>query len=517
MEKLRVSTVITDLDNTLFDWVDIWYRSFKALIDCLVEQSGVPRATLEAEFKVIHQKHGTSEYAFSIQELPSLIERYPGDNLPERFGEAIHAYSRRRKEALTLYPSVMETLRALKSKGCLVVGYTESMAFYSNRRVKRLALDGLLDYLYSPGDHDLPQGLSREDLRHYPPEEYRLVHTEHRHTPRGVLKPSPEVLLDIVKQVGARAFETIYVGDNLLKDVSMARAAKITDVFAKYGEAKDRADQYDLLRRVTHWSPQMVEKERALRVEEARPTFTLKEEFGEILDLFNFGPPRRSAGDPLLEQAVDAWKQTVQVQEHFNDIELRIRNFAITLLLATLGAAGVAMKDGMRASLGSISLAMPCVLVGAGASMLFHLAEWKVARWFALVGGVLAAGLTLWQGRSVSLGNPPLASLILLAGLLGWAGCYFMDRWWYHRLLHGAVRHGLYVEERLREVLPETSLTKAIGDASPFRLGAHLVRTDEKIDWFYGIVVFVLCVGAFVLWRATPATNSAAPFLEFLH
>jgi FMN phosphatase YigB (HAD superfamily) len=510
MAKARVSTVITDLDNTLFDWVDMWYRSFKALLDSLVEQSGLGRDTLEREFKAIHQRHGTSEYAFAIQELPSLLELYPGEDLQTKFDDAIHRYSSARKYALQLYPSVLDTLRTLKTKGCVVVGYTESMAFYSNRRVKQLGLDGLLDYLYSPEDHDIPEGVTRDDLRHYPPDEYRLIHTEHRHTPKGVLKPSPEVLIDIASEVGAKTSETLYVGDNLLKDVSMAQIAKIMDVFAKYGEAKDRPEQYDLLRRVTHWSQEMVQKERQLKVEDIRPSFTLKKDFGEILDLFEFGPPRRTPQDAHLDQALDAWRKTVDVQQHFNDLELRIRSLAITLLLATLGAAGVVMKEGMRLSFGGLSAALPCVLLGAAAWLLFHLAEWKVARWVALVGGILLGGYGHWKGWAVPLGSPPLASFVLLAGLLGWGACYFMDRWWYHRLLYGAVHHGLYIEERLRDALPETSLTEAIGNASPFRLGAHFVRSNEKIDWFYGVVALLLCLGAIILWNATPGAEPAA-------
>lgn len=376
MERLRVSTVITDLDDTLFDWVDIWHRSFKAMLDCLVEQSGIPKDTLEREFKAVHQRHGTSEYAFSIQELPSLLERFPGEDLPSKFGEAIHRYNKARKEALALYPGVRETLQTLKANGCVVVGYTESMAFYSNRRVKKLGLDGLLDYIYSPKDHDLPAGLSLED--------------------------------------------------------------------------------------------------------------------------------------PRLQLTLDTWKQTVQVQQHFNDLELRIRNFAITLLLASLGAAGIAMKEGMKVPLGHLSWALPLLAAGLGASALLHFAERKLMRWFALAGGLAAAAWAVWQHEVFAIGNPPLASLILLAGLLGWSGCYFMDRWWYHRLLYGAVRQGLYIEERLREVLPEASLTKAIGDASPFQLGAHHVRSSEKIDWFYGVVALVLCLGAIVLWTATPATEPSS-------
>ena len=45
---------------------------------------------------------------------------------------------------------------------------------------------------------------------------------------------------------------------------------------------------------------------------------------------------------------VELWKQTVTVQQHFNDLELRIRSLALTALPFTLGAAGVAAKDGFR-------------------------------------------------------------------------------------------------------------------------------------------------------------------------
>jgi len=39
------------------------------------------------------------------------------------------------------------------------------------------------------------------------------------------------------------------------------------------------------------------------------------------------------------------WKTTVVVQQHFNDLELRIRNFAVTLLVTVIGAAALALKE----------------------------------------------------------------------------------------------------------------------------------------------------------------------------
>ena len=34
--KPRVSTVVTDLDNTLYDWFEFWFASFGAMLRVLV-------------------------------------------------------------------------------------------------------------------------------------------------------------------------------------------------------------------------------------------------------------------------------------------------------------------------------------------------------------------------------------------------------------------------------------------------------------------------------------------------
>ena len=42
---------ITDLDNTLFDWVDVWYNSFSAMLSKVLGISGVDEETLKAEIR----------------------------------------------------------------------------------------------------------------------------------------------------------------------------------------------------------------------------------------------------------------------------------------------------------------------------------------------------------------------------------------------------------------------------------------------------------------------------------
>jgi phosphoglycolate phosphatase len=60
----------------------------------------------------------------------------------------------------------------------LVVGYTESQAFWTSHRLKRTGLDLRIDYLYSAApDHDLPHGISPEPIRSNPEEYYQLRHT----------------------------------------------------------------------------------------------------------------------------------------------------------------------------------------------------------------------------------------------------------------------------------------------------------------------------------------------------
>jgi phosphoglycolate phosphatase len=287
------------MDNTLFDWLGMWQAAFGAMLEHLMADSGVPRATLEAEFFAIHQRHGTTEYAFAIQELPSLRARHAPDaeDLPGRYAAAIDAYRVMRRRTLALYPGVRETLRAVRAAGALVIAYTESRAYYADYRVRTLELDGALDYLYSLPDHALPEGVTASQIRRYPPEHYRLRSTVARHTREGTWKPDASVLRDILSDVGAEPAAAVYVGDSLIKDVTMAQAAGVLDVFARYGDVRSRPG-YDLLRRVTHWSPAMLARSEGIREADVRPTHVLGDGFAELLDhveFRRFTPPAPAA------------------------------------------------------------------------------------------------------------------------------------------------------------------------------------------------------------------------------
>lgn len=443
-----ISVVITDLDDTLWDWVGMWYESFKAMLDQLELDSGVERDVLIEDFKEVYTRHNTTEYSFAIEELASLQEQNTGEDLTVVYANSIKAYRKARKAALSMYPTVLETLKTLKGKGVLLVGYTESMSFYTRYRLRNLGLDHFFDFLYSPKDHELPENVNVKKVRYYPPEHYTLRNVIHRFTPADKFKPSAEVLKDILNDLGAKPEETIYIGDKLHKDISMAQKAGVIDVWAKYGEAKDRKE-YELLRRVTHWPQDAVQKEKGTMAMDVKPSYTLESSFSELLEYFEFAPFVNTAKDKL-DSVIAVWKKTVDVQQHFNDIEIKIRNFAITILIAAIGAAGFALKLKLE---------------------------------------VLIFGIQV-----------PLASVLMFAGALGLVLMWFMDRLWYHRLLYGAVEHACSIEQRHIHQLPEIGLSQKIKDESPVRIWRWNLHSTRKLDVFYFIIAAILIVGAIVMF-----------------
>lgn len=466
MAKTGVSVLITDLDNTLFDWFEFWYQSFSAMLDRLVKDSGIERERLISEIKTVHERYGTSEYAFLLEELPSIKKQHPNANIVDIYDEAIHAYRKARIEHLHLYPGVMGTLKTLKDRGCLIVGYTESMSFYTNDRVRRLDLDGVVDFIYSPADHDLPKGMSPEQIRWYSADHYQLKYTEHKHTPKGELKPNPQLLLDIVQDIDALAEEVVYVGDSLMKDVAMAQQAGVIDVHARYGTAHEK-EEYELLRQVTHWPSEHVENEKRLDERTIHPSHVLEAGFSELLAIFNFLPYRgKQARIPAhqIPHIIEIWKKTVAVQQHFNDLEMRIRNYAITVLGVLLGAAGFAIKEKVFVK-------------------------------------VLDADINI-------------AVFIILVAIIIWFSFWFMDQHWYHRLLYGSVRHGMKIENALRRELPEIALTDSIGKESPLIICNREIHSRHKMYGFYFIIGSILLT--FLMLLLSPKIGIGAGVILFV-
>lgn len=167
---------------------------------------------------------------------------------------------------------------------------------------------------------------------------------------------------------------------------------------------------------------------------------------------------------------IDLYKQSVSVQMHFNDIEWRIRGLALTVATFSLGAAGVAAKDGTQ------------------------------------------------------VGRVSLGTVVLAIGLLLWYAFYFVDKAWYHPLLKAAVDNGTAIEKKISESLPQANMTATITANSGYqtkRVVGFLsrkesMRSADKLVWFYKIGATALALAAIALQvgamlGTSPAKGNPAP------
>ncbi|WP_170421298.1 hypothetical protein [Ruegeria arenilitoris] len=170
---------------------------------------------------------------------------------------------------------------------------------------------------------------------------------------------------------------------------------------------------------------------------------------------------------PTNSEIIEVWKTIVGVQMHFNDISMRIRNLFITLLLALLAAIGFLLDKSLSFSFSGIVL--------------------------------------------------QFTVLVPILGAVGAFLFYFMDRYWYHRLLKGSVKHGIAIEQRHKNELPELSLSDVIGAESPFRprgpirwlagvvvsqddfKKTGLIHSDGKIELFYKSIIWFLIALSVIL------------------
>ncbi|WP_431198982.1 hypothetical protein ACQ86K_24625 [Mucilaginibacter sp. P19] len=76
IKKEDINFVITDLDDTIWDWLEMWYQSFMPYLNRIVEETGININILKKEFKALHEKYGTTEMSFIYKELPSINQSF---------------------------------------------------------------------------------------------------------------------------------------------------------------------------------------------------------------------------------------------------------------------------------------------------------------------------------------------------------------------------------------------------------------------------------------------------------
>lgn len=265
--------LITDLDDTLYDWIGFFIPSFYGMVEEMANITQINKDTLLKEFKLIHQHYRSVEYPFAALELPSILNKYNGkskEEIKEILGEAFHKFNSIRKRNLRLYDGVEETLKQLFENGIIIIGYTESAQENGFYRLKKLGISQYFKHIYA-SESQYKNDLISND---------KVINVKTK-------KPDKDVLLGICEQEKCNIKEAVYIGDSMTKDIYMAGLAGITSVWVNYPTPKN--NYYDLLVDITSWTKEDFDREKFIKQEfeksKMKPDYIINN-FKELLEVF---------------------------------------------------------------------------------------------------------------------------------------------------------------------------------------------------------------------------------------
>lgn len=152
----------------------------------------------------------------------------------------------------------------------------------------------------------------------------------------------------------------------------------------------------------------------------------------------------------LNDQNVKIWEKTIDVQMHFNNIELQIRNYALTLFTAIIAGVGYLLKEKFN---------------------------------IVVVGYII-----------------PSSAAVSFIGMIIMCVFYFMDKYWYHQLLKGSVSHAIKIENIVND--QQINLTSEISKSSQIKLIGFELDSNKKYYFFYYplILIFFILYLALLKW-----------------
>lgn len=317
MDKPMISLLITDLDNTLYDWVTFFAHAFYEMVTEAVQILGVSEESLLDELQHVHQRYGNSEYPFALLETRSVADKFRDLDRPELMkvlDRAFHRFNKARHQRLVLYPGVYESLESLHNRDLPIVGHTEATAINALFRLRKLNVAHFLTSLYA-------QAPEREDQISYIHEITAGKDTPEIHfLDRKERKPNPRIVARICQEAGIPSRQALYVGDSIASDIGMAKEAGAWTAWAEYGTRYDPASWARLVR-ITHWGPEDFERLRLAKERYGRslPDAVLHSSFSEVDQYFTFVathlPERKNDGKEIgRHHAGDPG--SVQISEH---------------------------------------------------------------------------------------------------------------------------------------------------------------------------------------------------------
>jgi phosphoglycolate phosphatase len=250
---MPIRLVVTDMDNTLYSWVDYIVPAVEAMVSSVMQSTGFSRIKVVQSLKAVYTKYESNEYPYALQE-SSIFKEFPEFGSFDKLiiDPARAAFKEARNKYLQPYKGVLETLAALKERRIIVVALTDAPRNPAEQRARRLGFDQLLTCLYTMPGFTFPAGpdgealVAPDILQKETKGAYRAA-CPVLELPRDWEKPNPAGLKKIISTYGLDPKEVLVIGDSVKKDIGVARAVGCHDCWAEYGtyvslEYRERLD-----------------------------------------------------------------------------------------------------------------------------------------------------------------------------------------------------------------------------------------------------------------------------------
>lgn len=244
-----IKLLISDLDDTLYDWTGFFVPAFYAMADEIARMTGISQAELINEYRAAHQRLGSVEYPYATLELPSIQAYYghaPADEIKAALRPAFNVFNAMRDSHLQLFPGVEEMLKTLSAMGITLIAYTESSKENGFYRLQKLGIEPYFKHVYTFE--------SQFKSAYAVSEKVRTVRSR---------KPDVAVLERICAGEGYDKADVVYLGDNLTKDMYMAKLANVRAVWMHRSGGNEEYRQK--LIDITSWTAQDYERDAQLK------------------------------------------------------------------------------------------------------------------------------------------------------------------------------------------------------------------------------------------------------------
>jgi len=204
LQKSReITTLLFDMDNTLFDLVGAQITSCHAVTRFLGEEDG------DALFEYFLRPVRGFEAHENILDYMTDRSLSPDG----RYSDACRIYEKEKLLSITPYPGVKETLEQLRQSGYPMGIITDA---HSKDATLRLERAGLLPFFCGMVTYDMV----------------------------GVKKPAPDPFLFALEMMKAKTHEVLLIGDSPRRDIEPCRLLGIRSVYARYGDrfSDDRSE-----------------------------------------------------------------------------------------------------------------------------------------------------------------------------------------------------------------------------------------------------------------------------------